>query len=526
MSVQAYPTKIENKELETLISKSLLRFYYNLDVYAKQLVDEEDNVVYNTVYKKIDATTIRYMIRNKQGLMTYQQKFEKLRWICLDFDIRKNYINDDFDYFNDNSYRKLLEEEVKEAIVVLKELNIDYILEFSGNRGIHIWIFLNEEVNKYVGFLLIEGLIKKIDFKCIGKEDSPITLDKYPKNGKAKSNSIGLGVKIPLSFHLKSNAYSYVIQDINELEKITHLSDEFLQKQVEAIFAIKEVNVHELYEILEINNLSEVKEYDDIVGFTNRNLELDDIISSLSKCEIYDYIFSKGIPNLSEFDRTVITGTLIRISNPENPQLGKDLLTKYFSSDSKIYNEEVTEKKLDILGNLYPPSIKYLEEKYNLNCSYCRDNNINNVLELLKDSDLSVEENCEERVFFQWVINSEKKYLTQNDEVPLNFIYDELGCLNEEELLKCFISIKQGVYPEAEMFEYLRKEDKEKVRKLYSLSAKDRVLTTYAMFEINKILYGQYSSNSYSYRLNYDMNKNDIFINWNSLWLKYVKDIE
>lgn len=47
------------------------------------------------------------------------------------------------------------------------------------------------------------------------------------------------------------------------------------------------------------------------------------------------------------------------------------------------------------------------------------------------------------------------------------------------------------------------------------------------MFQINKFLFGEYSSNvSYSYRLNYDYNRKEIFVNWNNLWLSYVKDIE
>lgn len=157
-------------------------------------------------------------------------------------------------------------------------------------------------------------------------------------------------------------------------------------------------------------------------------------------------------------------------------------------------------------------------------CTYCKENSISNVLELLDD--IVIEQASNAHPFIKWVISCEKKYLTQNDEVPLNFIYDDLDCLNENELLNYLAEIKNGNYPSISFYKFERYED-DKNRILYGLSAKDRVLTTYIMYEINRVLYGEYSSsNSYSYRLNYDYRINDIFVNWNNLWLRYVKDIE
>jgi Reverse transcriptase (RNA-dependent DNA polymerase) len=527
MAVKAPYKKTDREELESLISKRLLEtFFYNKDVFAKQLADDDGNVFYNTVYNKIDATTIRHMLRNNKAIMAYQQTFQKLKWICLDFDISKPFLYDDYDYFEDTKYRVLLEEEVENTKNILEELKIHYTIEFSGNRGFHIWILLKEEVNKSLGHQLIEGLINKINFRYIGKDDSPITLDKYPKNGKSKGNSIGLGVKIPLSFHMKSNAYSYVLENVKEVKKVTNLSEDFLLKQLELISNIHQVDVYSLIEKLQLEKLPEQKEYDDIAGLVKNDSDLSAVICSLTKCEVYNYIFSKGLKNLNEFDRMVITGTLVRLGSSGNPHYGKDLLIEYFSTDKSVYNEDLTKQKINTLSNLYPPNLRYLENKYGIQCSYCNKNNINNVLELLQDIGIVVSDRNEDKNTLSWIINSEKKYLTQNDEVPLNFIYDELTQIKEEDLLEDLTSIKKGEYLDVESYRYLRKENEDKERILYSFSAKDRVLTTFAMFEINKILYGQYSSSSYSYRLNYEMSRNDIFINWNSLWLKYVKDIE
>ncbi|PGO98155.1 hypothetical protein CN996_25020 [Bacillus cereus] len=509
----------------TSIAKKLLKtFFYNKDVYAKQLKDENDKVMYNTVYNKIDANKIRFMLQNEQAIMTYQQKFERLKWLCLDFDINRSVISEGYDFFNDDKYRELLNKEVQRTVAVLRELKISYALEFSGNRGFHIWIFLKQEINKYIGNLLLEGLIEKVKFEVISKPNTPITLDKYPKNGQPKGNRIGLGVKIPLSYHLKSNSYSHLIEDITDVKRVTKMTDDFLQKQGLILDRIESVDISYLLEVLEIDKIEDIKQYEAISGSFVNDIELDEVIRMLSKCEIYNYIFSKSLSDLTEFDRMVITGTLIRLSSSDNNKLGRDLLSQYFSSDSEVYNHTITNEKLKVLGHLYPPTIAYLEKKYHLQCNHCRQHDIKNVMQLLEGVEVNYNSNTKR--LLKWVINSEKKYLTQNDEVPLNFIYDELSNINIGELEKDIIKIKQGEFSKAEYFKYIRKEGEDKNRELISLSAKDRVLTTYAMFELNQVLYGQYSTNSYSYRLNYDLNKNDIFINWNTLWLKYVKNIE
>lgn len=78
-----------------------------------------------------------------------------------------------------------------------------------------------------------------MDFEIIGKKESPITIDMYPKNGKAKGNKIGLGVKIPLSYHLRSNAYSHLIEDIDHAQKLTMLSGRFFTVSIETTYKSK-----------------------------------------------------------------------------------------------------------------------------------------------------------------------------------------------------------------------------------------------------------------------------------------------
>lgn len=517
------------QEIDSGILKNICRileqkFFYNKDAYGKQQYNDNGDVIYKTIYNKIDANVIKHTIENKHAIMSYQQKFDRLKWLCLDFDIKSPVLDDNYDFFTDLNFKPMLISEVKKTLKTLDKFNIKYLQEFSGNRGFHIWILLNKEVNKQLGSSLLNGILKLVDFDYINLDSSPITIDKFPKNNKPKGNKIGLGVKIPLSFHLKSNAYSYLMSDQNDIKKIINLTEDFIQEQANLIEKAEYNTIDYLLDILNIDSIEITKEYNKVIGKFERKVNLDNIIRMLSKCKVYEYIFSKEICQLTELDRTVLTGTLIRLQTNDNMEFGRELLVQYFSSDESIYNEEITNEKLLLMQNFFPPSIEYLEEKYNIKCPYCEENSINNVLELLDD--IIFEESYDTHHFINWVIRSEKKYLTQNDEVPLNFIYDDLDCLNGNDLLNDIDEIKNGKYPSISFNKFERCED-DKKRILYGLSARERVLTTYIMYEINRVLYGEYcSSNSYSYRINYDYNKNDIFVNWNNLWLKYVKDIE
>ncbi|WP_148359071.1 reverse transcriptase domain-containing protein [Peribacillus simplex] len=516
-------------EIETVLIRDISRlieqnFFHNNDAYAKQQKDEEGNVFYKTIYNKIDTNIIKHMIENKKAIMSYQQKFDKLKWLCLDFDIRSKVLEENYDFFLDDFYRPMLISEVEKATKTLDSLNIKYTLEYSGNRGFHIWILLNKEINKQMGSAFVEGILRKIDFDYVSNEAGAITVDKYPKNNKPKSNKIGLGVKIPLSYHLKSKAYSYIVTDCKEAKKVIKLSEDFILKQKELIGKIELTSVEHLINVLDIESLERVEEYDRIVGTLKRTVELENVINMLSKCDVYKYIFTKEVSQLTELDRSVLTGTLIRLQTKENNTYGKDLLVQYFSSDTNVYNEDITNEKLSLMKNFFPPSLIYLQEKYKIECTYCNQNSINNVLELLEG--IVIESSSDTNNLINWVIRAEKKYLTQNDEVPLNFIYDGLDDLHGDVLIKDIEKIKEGNYPNVSLYKFERIEE-DKRRTMYSLSAKDRVLTTYIIYEINKVLYGEYaSSSSYSYRLNYSYKQNDIFVNWNTLWLNYVKDIE
>ena len=113
----------ENETILEEISKELLNtFFYNKKVYATQQYDDNNKVIYRTKYKIIDAVKIKFSLKNKIGLMSYQQNQNNLKWICLDFDIEK--------------YGKLIEHDEHFP----KRINVEFIeLTDKNNIKMRVW---------------------------------------------------------------------------------------------------------------------------------------------------------------------------------------------------------------------------------------------------------------------------------------------------------------------------------------------------------------------------------------------------
>lgn len=172
-------------------------FVINQRYYAIQRLGD-----YEAKKQFINSVTIERMLNTKDSFLCYQEDFNKIKWICFDFDINKEVKNrEDFDEIETSLYVELIQE-VSKLTNFLIEKNISYLIEYSGNRGIHIWILFDEKLTRQEGAIVFEKILFDSNLTFNIKKFS---LDKYPKS-RISSNRTdkGTGVKVPLSFHKKS----------------------------------------------------------------------------------------------------------------------------------------------------------------------------------------------------------------------------------------------------------------------------------------------------------------------------------
>ena len=125
-------------------------------------------------------------------------------------------------------------------------------------------------------------------------------------------------------------------------------------------------------------------------------------------------------------------------------------------------------------------------------------------------------------------VNKEKKYLLYNDEAPDISIWNQLNLFNRidfESMEKQIESLLQGSRFESDftgLRQYFRIESEDKTRRLISLSARDRVITTNLALRLNLLLQSKW--NSYSYRPALT-SRVDIFYAWYYSWSRYTNAI-
>lgn len=138
-------------------------------------------------YKVIKETFSDEIIqKHLEGLITVgsfqiDPKSNKVKWICFDFD---GDLKNEF-------------EKAKSLYTKLKQKNYTPLIEFSGRRGYHVWLFI-EPTDASIARKFAHDIAENSGVHEI-----------FPKQDKIKDTGFGGQVKIPLGIHRVSNKRSY-----------------------------------------------------------------------------------------------------------------------------------------------------------------------------------------------------------------------------------------------------------------------------------------------------------------------------
>ncbi len=509
--------------------KKLSELLYDNFVVNKRYYALQTSGIYYAKKQPINKNTIFNVLKNKESFLCYQEDFNKIKWICFDFDINKHLIeNGEFKKNKKNLYIELFKF-INILINFLKEKDIDYLLEFSGNRGIHLWILFNGTLSRQEGYIILDQIIKQSSLKL---DDSKFSLDKYPKSYKSTNNTDkGTGVKIPLSYHQKSKKYSYLFKNFNELNidnlYIENLDKNLINIQIQLLQNYKKLSKKEIFEKLNLsNNIYEEYEtkqkniYLKAKNITFNEINLEHIKAHLSNCEHLAKIFKKNYPN--EKERRIIVGLFSRLRFNGN-YIGKDLLFKYFMS---LHNpiESIIKQRLNHSEQFFPPTCDFFRNAYNVDCK-CK--NIKQTpLEYLENFSYEDEDIFEfDENIFKDIKKAQIKYTIKNDEIPfihtLN-ILKNIDYIDIKEDIENFIFYDYSV----KNFYIFQREEKDKIRNLFALKAKDKIITTFFIKVLDNALYPFFSSRSYGYRFNSSFRQNNIFEEWLKQWNLYIGELK
>ena len=459
------------------------------------------------------------------SLAIYQKNNDlTIKWICFDFDISKQNL--------ENELRPIAQAELERTVnsfcTELSKLNVPYLLEFSGNRGFHVWITFKEKTSYRTGYEIQQALIESTQ---LFYNKDLIGVDLFPNSG-TPTDGTGLGVKVPLSKHTKSKRYAVLLKTQSELgtfKQTTELDSETINTSLEILKQHKSTSKSELETTLgaifnfthdETLRPARIKS----IGIQNNSFTLDMLQAHwkdhLPLHTLGNKIMDGG--NLNHEERKLLVGMLYNIKAKNIEDAGQKILIDIFSK-SENYNPEITIRSIKKLSSFNFPSQEQIENTTNVKfassltvedlikaCIPTYTHYTDATFEISK-SDIEITK------------TAELSYLFLNDEAQSKVVINELSSTDSYRLLTLVNTVIQNP-KSAEFYKHLRNEQN-KVRTLITLKAPERIATSCILKQLIYFLNIPPSSNSHGYKPNKGFSDGYIFQPWLYLWIKFVSNI-
>ena len=505
------------------------------------LAIQGDDGNYYTKYIPVSKVILTAMLSNRGGLGCYQQVYRSshIRWLCLDFDCPKD---------EPLNLRGLYHGCVLPVADFLDSHDINYLLEFSGRRGIHIWMVFDRLFPKSLGFKIIEQIMANVSSVQQLLNTGLFSLDKFPATGSDKRNKVGKQVKIPLSWHRKGSrsffidknefAFWGVVAD-NQDEWLD--SDAFYKEQLQMLSEYKLNIIDDVCSKLNVkyDNGAKLTFYKQYKLVDDHKCTLESMVNILSETMVYRNIFERmKNGHADRHDWLVLLGTFSSFNECE------EILTSLFCNYPS-YDMEKTLKNIKRLkGSYYPATFEYLYKLYDLPLESCIEADMTGLdyLAIKLGFSVSIKEYFQQKnekhnlQDMSILIKKELSYLLENDEVIPIDVYNKLSNIKNVEIKKLqkyvdsIIDIHndEKIYSTEPLFEldyriYERIEENGKKRKLVSLGVFDRLITTSLALRLCQKM--NHKWDSYSYRVSF-LGTGNIFYPWFSSWGRYIDSLK
>lgn len=473
----------------------------------------------------LTAEIISNSIREGGALGPYQKNIDSsVNWICLDFDVKKKFLT--------NEHFSNATTELNIAVDLfcenLTKVGIPYILEFSGQRGMHVWIVFSERMAYRTAF----EIINKVRLNWVAlPESSMVAVDLFPKS-KAPSGGVGVGVKIPVSKHVKSGFYSFLVPDqmrSGTAFNIGLMNDELLDDQLKLLREIKRISKSELENALGV--FFDLAQDESKTAARVSSVILN--VESFTLSELFSHwkghapllVLSDKINKdkaLNHAERMLLVGLLVNIRSSRYDDFSEKLLLSVFSRIPN-FNKDKSLKAIRQLQSFYFPSQQQIEsvtgEKFDGVLSV--DDLLAACIPKYKGYiDGSFEFSLDD---IRVVRSAEVNYIFQNDEVQSHKVLTFLSGVGDDYLLSK-VNDYIGSHQAVSHYKHQRKESN-KYRELITLEGVERLVTSLILKQLIYFFEFEPSDNSFGYQTNPGFKDRYIFKPWLNLWVEFVSGI-
>jgi len=499
-------------------------FFTNKSRYAKQRSDGN----YQYIKSPVSYTLIANVLLKQESILAYQERNGYVKWVCLDIDIDSKRIEHGI---NPDDFEHLLKN-VKKVKELLDTNGISHLIEFSGNRGFHVWIHLCSPISKSQAYELVKSILYKSN---LGAGDI-INVDLFPKTPSTskRGKRVGLGVKIPLSKHVKSGCYSFICDIDRSCEicgfQIYDLTTDLLIDQVKRLEQIVKMRPCDVFDALRIVLEESADNHSSPVYLRVKSLEvssdvdIDTILAKLSQCHIISFLlkdYELGLPNRI---REIIVGLLNRLETATDKQYGLSLLRQFFSRLPN-FRPDVTEKKLEQLS-YYPLKCNYLRTLYPNLCEDC-----------LKESPIEYLDNTTidfaswdfseiNAVAYSKIRSSEYWYSRTNDEITMYHNLKHIEGISFNKFSHWYQALISGEANTPPFYYLFERNEKDKIRTLANLDPLNRVLSTACVWSLSRLFNTLKSDETYSYKIAQSFYGNHVFEPYQKTWHTFINSLK
>jgi hypothetical protein len=194
-------TEIDNA-ISTLDKVILLneRFAHENQVYAEQVILGDGRLMYYPAkvneddYKPLTQRVLLGHLLGKVTVGLYQlDKDDRVKWLCLDVDINKATKQAPI-----VATMEELQQHTLQLGKLLRKSGVPFLVETSGNRGYHLWVFFETPIPARKA--------RALGMWFVGKIPAPpgSHVEVYPKQMSRDEGGLGNLVKLPLGIHKKT----------------------------------------------------------------------------------------------------------------------------------------------------------------------------------------------------------------------------------------------------------------------------------------------------------------------------------
>ena len=377
--------------------------------YAIQWVDNNKSG-YSPANEPMSFQTAARHLKGEITLGVYQlNTASQVKWCAFDVDIKKHMVDQkekEGKNINFLLYQALIAAKELKQVVEARELNA--YIEFSGNKGYHVWIFFETFISAKKSKQLMTEILNQANF---GLLEHIISVEIFPKQVSLENEKkLGNLVKLPFGIHKKTGKRSYFLDENDK--PIPHPSGFFQIAKKNTLDQLKFIS--DKQESIEPDQSYEISDMVKDSSVTMSDAELNLL---MSRCRIIDFIINKIVweKECTGDEFNVVKHTVGHLKNGKN-------LVNTLLVNLKNGNQELKLKK-NLTG--YPMGCKKIKLRvpdialrFDCNCKFSTDlKEYKHPVLHIKEYDLEQEELSKQRADALKFQHHLEKYLEVKKEI-------------------------------------------------------------------------------------------------------------